>query len=1612
MSQKILNQAIKLLPSKSPESLKTFLKDFFKNVPPEDLSLITPEGMAETAQKHWALLKDAQEGKAGIAINTVLDKANDNAIGHTTIDIASLDMAFLVDSIGAEITSTYGRTIQLLVHPILHVEKNDNGQIKTVTEKSDKNRQTISLIHIRLQGTMSGKEVKKLENALQQIVSDVYFATRDWHEMRTKLRTCQATLDRAPKDYTREEINEYLSFLEYIYQDNFTLLGYREYKFIERNGEIKSQTVRNSSLGLLHNDVSPVYISTKKDGLPQDLQRLRQGLPPLTVSKVNKKSTVHRPVPLDAIAVKQFDKNGNVVGEVLFIGLFTSVTYSRSIQDIPYLRYKIKQVFRMADFASGTHDCKALNHILEKYPRDELFQIEPQQLLETSTSILRLQERQRIALYTRRDPFGRYISCLVYVPRERFDTKLRVQIQDILEKELSGECGNHHTNVDDSPLARVMFTIYFNSDKSANKKIDIDKIERKLQEAGQLWSEHLTLAMHNMEYNEHETLRLVAKYGEAFPISYRETFSAKEAIHDINKVESVLATGQFSPDIYKCAYCLGNEIRVKIYNRNEPVTLSAILPVMENMGLQVISEIPFEIKPNGSNDTVWVHDFMLQAENDSDADKVNQVKDVFEEALTKIWYGETEDDGLNRLTLSAHMDWRSIMILRACIRYLRQARYPFSTRYMERALTNNPDLAQKIVDLFMTLHNPNNVTEAQSQAAKHSMAIDHGLEAVDSLDEDRIIRSITGIIEATLRTNFFQPDEDGKPKHYIALKLDSHAVDELPEPKPFREIFVYAPEVEGIHLRGDKIARGGIRWSDRHEDFRTEVLGLMKAQQVKNSVIVPMGAKGGFIMKRPPEEGGREAFMAEGIACYKTFIRALLDITDNRKGKKIIPPKNVVRLDENDPYLVVAADKGTATFSDIANSISAEYDFWLGDAFASGGSAGYDHKKMGITARGAWESVKRHFRELNHDTQTQDFDVIGVGDMAGDVFGNGMLLSEHIHMIAAFNHLHIVCDPNPNPAQSYKERKRLFDAVKGWDEYDTKALSKGGRIYSRQEKSLELTPEIKTRFEITKDRVTPAELIQALLRSRTDLLWFGGIGTFIKASSETHADVGDKVNDALRIDAKEVRARAIGEGANLGITQRGRIEFAAKGGRLNADFIDNSGGVDSSDHEVNIKILLTEVMNSNDNKMTLSSRNKLLAQMTDEVSALVLRHNYQQTQGISLAELNAAEDLGMHAEWIKDLERDEGLDRILECLPSEEEIALRKTAGKGLTRPEISLLISYAKITFTKDLMESTVPDLPETKHFLTNYFPTPLRKKFAKEIEQHRLKREIIATALASSMVNRLGPTFIKDRMEKTGSSPSDITCAYLIVREAFDLSALWKQIETLDNKVPAEVQLRAMESIAQMAEREVTWFLTRLGRDPDISKDTPEFKAGITHLREKLESVVTPSQMQAIENHTAMGVNDGLPRDLARQIAMIPRLGAACDIIRTSMECKTSISATAATYFAAGDYFPLHWLRKQARFLHTDNRWASEALEGMIDQLYSCQTGITMRILDDLKKEIKNGACGPDGNDIVQCWLKTHGHQAIQLEPLFTEIKQAGKVDLPVLMIAEQRLRSLYGG
>lgn len=1568
----------------SSSSFKSFENAYRSNLSIDDAKHIHKDLLSNAIAWQFDLFsKRSSSSKIDIRVSNVSHKHDGWDHPRTVISIICPDMAFIVDSVIACL-SDRGHLIESSVHPILYAE---NGKIHS--ESKGKIHPT-ALFFIELTRRLTPDQIRELHDDLSQVMNDVRDGTKNWKDIKKAVLTAKSGIENAP-DIHKDDLNELTDFVSYVHDDNFTLLGCAYFK---TNAKSKLVIETESGLGFL----SP---SRQKDFLPDvDLAYIQSAFEtqsgPVIIGKSSLSSTVHRRVPLDLIVIKQYNASGKAIGAFALLGLFTSVTYSRSLRGIPFLRQKSKKIIARAEFEDNSHDARALRHIIEKYPRDELFQMDDSKLYKACIAIMKLQERPRIALLLRNDLTSRFMTSLIYVPRDRFDTRLRLKFQKILEDELNVQALNFAVTIDDSHLVRVLFTL-----KPQGQHINIssalaNKIEDKLQMAGRSWADTLQDALSHKFKDDDQTAQMVQWYGEAFPISYQESYDASQTVQDIIKLESVIKSETVSTDL-QIKDAEAGHYSLKIFAPKSPLILSDILPILENMGLKVIAEYPHEIRPS-HNGIIWIQDIHVAPSQSSAAINFALVKPLFEDCLAQLWSQSLENDRLNQLVLFSGLDARRVSIVRCYVRYARQSKMPYSLPYIEQAVTDYPHIAKLFINFFEEKFHPKSHNVKQAEITKQKIIAE--LQNVKSIDQDRILRSILGMIDATLRTNFYQD------KIYISIKLDPSKTPELPDPRPYREMFVYAPHVEGVHLRGDKVARGGLRWSDRHEDFRTEVLGLMKAQQVKNSVIVPMGAKGGFVVKNPPTEGGRDAYQKEGVRCYQTFIRGLLDITDNQKGTKIIPPHNVVRLDGDDPYLVVAADKGTATFSDIANTISLEYGFWLGDAFASGGSAGYDHKKMGITARGSWESVKRHFREMNINTQTTDFTVIGVGDMGGDVFGNGMLQSEHICLIAAFNHLHIFVDPNPNSKTSYKERARLFKAVKGWDQYDTKLLSKGGRIYNRSDKILKLTPEIQARFAIEHNEISPNDFIQVLLRSQTDLLYFGGIGTYIKASTESHQDVGDRTNDSLRINADEIRALVIGEGANLATTQRARVEYALRGGRINTDFIDNSAGVDTSDHEVNIKILLAA------STLTTKSRNELLEKMTDEVADLVLRDNYQQTQALSLMQLQAHETLMNDSAFMNSLERDGLLNKKIEFLPSESIISERYKNGQGLTRPELSLILSYAKIVFTKELVNTNIPDHPDMQDWAIHYFPRALQTKYRKEILGHKLYRDIVATMISNAIINRMGPTFVRLTMEQTGCNAADVTRAFMTVRDAFGLRPLWDKVESLDNKVPALTQLKALRKISRLAQRETTWFLTKLGRAVKRAEDGKIYGAGVDAIRKNVQIILPSDTLNVIKEQEAMWVADGLPTSLAHDIALFKILGSAPDIVHITQKYKTDLLNTAKLYFAIGSLFKFDWLRTEAKKLHGDNEWSRSVIASVLDGLYEAQANLTIKVLNQnniAKGKTAKSKSSSSIQSILGKWTDENRKMIDDIISTITNVKENNLVDISVLLVLEQKFRAL---
>jgi glutamate dehydrogenase len=1424
------------------------------------------------------------------------------------------------------------------------------------------------------------------------------------------------------------------AFLNWLLDDNFIFLGVRDYKVgrSKRGGELR--VIEGSGLGILRE--TPETVTSRPLSSLADAARKSQRLP-LMITKTNARSTVHRRGYLDYIGVLRFDKRGRTIGERRFLGLFTSTAYNLNAMDTPLVRERARQVLANSGLVERGHAWKSMVHTLETLPRDELFQANSKELQETALGVLNLQERQRVRLFIRRERYGRFYSCLVFIPREHFNTENREEIQDILKRALKGARLDYGVHVSESSLARLQVIV--RPRPGARIKFDVAALEKKIVEAVRSWRDELGAILVE-KLGEENGLMAARRFGRAFPEAYKEDISPWVAAFDVENATAVYQGEDLRMSLYRPRKSRGGFIRLKIFRKDAPIPLSDVLPMLENLGLHIVNERPYELRMP-RDQRLWIQDFDMIPAVDRELD-LDVIRGLFQEAFERTLRGDAESDGFNRLVIAAQMNWRQVKVIRAYCKYLLQTGVPFSINYMADTLARHPAIARLLVELFEAFFDPSREEESdfrkelaskrlgrrfgvllKDELARDRVLLDfiselvaargknrellitaikrafrRALESVSSLDEDRILFAFYGVIRVTLRTNYFQAGADGSAKEYISFKLDSKALPELPRPRPFREIWVYSPRVEGIHLRGGKIARGGLRWSDRREDFRTEVLGLMKAQSVKNTMIVPVGAKGGFFVKRMPETGGRDAVMAEVIDCYSLFINGLLDITDNLDKDNIIPPADVFRRDEDDPYLVVAADKGTATFSDTANGIADQHGFWLGDAFASGGSVGYDHKGMGITARGAWEGVKRHFRESGTDIQREAFTVVGIGDMSGDVFGNGMLLSRQIRLKAAFNHLHIFLDPDPDAKTSFQERKRLFRLSRSsWTDYRPELISPGGGVFSRLDKTIPLSPQIRKWLGVKEENLTPNALIRELLKAPVDLLWNGGIGTYVKSSSETHADVGDLANNVLRANGNELRCKVIGEGGNLGVTQRGRIEFAQAGGLINTDFIDNSAGVDTSDHEVNIKILLNLAIRAGE--LDFEERNRLLAGMTDEVAALVLRSNYLQTQAISMMVKFSGPRLGAKQHFINVLEEQGSLDRELEYLPDNEELAERRLTGEGMVRPELAVLLSYSKIILYQQLLASDVPEDDYLSGELTRYFPVPLQEKCGHLMSEHRLKREIVATQVTNSLVNRMGASFALRMNEDTGSSPGEVARAYSIAREVFDARSFWSQIEALDNKVDSELQISAMINMWRLLRQATRWLLNLQGRTLDIRVMVDRLTPGLQVLEKSIGDTMKAEESEEMMRQIQPYVDGGFSRKLARHTVMLQRLFPTLDVVETAARRRTDVNLVAKVFFGLGDTLDLKWLRKQVESLNVAGQWHAVSRANLRDELFSVHNKLVERVLHS-----------DGGNkEPVESWMETNQEALKPVRHMLSDMKKNAEMDYPTISVAVRALEQL---
>jgi glutamate dehydrogenase len=1586
LAQTLLSHAERTLESGEP-SLLGFFQALYRNAAAEDIDRFQPDALVALAR-----LVHAHAQKHAPAQSLVeLCESHEISPAYSTVESILIavndDMPFLFDSLVGEITSQ-GLRPRAVFHPIVTL----NGQ-------------ATSIIVLIVDPVIGEERRRAVIEGATAVLGQVRVAVRDWHMMTTRLHESIDRLKAHPPQINPVELAEDIAFLEWLSANHFTMLGCRDYVFVGKNGG-RLDPMTGSGLGVLADDDARVLRRGPDRGrLTAEVRAFLTMPSPLIITKSSERSCVHRRVHMDYVGVKIFDENGALLGERRFVGLFTSGVYSSQPGEIPLLRRKVSHVIECAGLPANSHDSKALTHILDNFPRDELFQISADDLFATAMGILKLGERPKVKLFARFDRFDRFVSILAFVPRDRYDTVVRERIHALLARAFDGRISASTPTIDDSPLARVHYIVGRN--EGERPAVNIHELERQVRAAIRTWDDGLLNAL-IAAYGEQAGRETFQEGNASFSPGYRGVFTPEIAVEDLKEFETLEReeTAKLRARVYRRPDDAHNALRLKLYVLGDVLPLSVSMPIFENLGLRVIAEdsFPLTLRHKGWNRDAVVLDFAMERADDGPA-HLADIKAPLQDAFHAIIAGAAESDGFNKLVIGAGLQWRDITILRAGAKFLRQAGFAFSQDYMEHALTHNPDIATLLVALFHARNDPAGADAGSVEELNRR--IDAALGDVPSLDDDRIIRRLRNVIDCVLRTNFYQPAEGGGPKPYLAMKLDSHKLDELPAPRPLVEIFVYAPDVEGVHLRFGKVARGGIRWSDRREDFRTEILGLVKAQQVKNAVIVPVGAKGGFYPKRLPVNATREAVQAAGIAAYKILINALLDVTDNlHHDGSVIAPPSLIRHDEDDPYLVVAADKGTATFSDIANAIAEERGFWLGDAFASGGSHGYDHKKMGITARGAWEAVKRHFRELGHDVQATPFTVVGVGDMSGDVFGNGMLLSRRTRLIAAFDHRHVFVDPDPDPEMSWTERKRMFELPRSsWDDYDKSLISKGGGVFPRTAKEIALTPEIAALTGATKDKLSPGELIKALLKAPVDLIFFGGIGTFIKARSQSNLDVGDRTNDALRIDGADVRARVVAEGANLGVTQLGRVEYARAGGRINTDAVDNSAGVDTSDHEVNLKILLSGPLRRGD--LAADARDALLNEMTDDVAAHVLKDNYDQTLALSVAQIRTANDLDAHGRFMRDLETRGKLDRSVEFLPDDVELRLRAQRDLGLSRPELAVLLAYAKLDLDAEIVASDLPDDRAFVTTLSGYFPRAAVARFPAEVEQHRLRREIISTCLANRIVNLAGPVFVSRMKEMSGAPGPRVARAFVVAEGAFGLAALKTRIDALDGAVKADVQTGMYTDISEILRRLGLWFITNIPVTADLAETIALYRAGVEALRGTFASLVSPIEGQIVEARIESLKSAGVPEDVADDVAVLPLMSGTPEIALLAHMRGLNVDLVAGAYFGIGAAVGIDRVRLLAQRIPAVEHWDRLAIRRIVDDLFAGQRKLAADALGLLDPAHKGSR--KDGAEAAEKWAAQHGEQLERARSFLTALEQAGELSVAKLTLASSQIREL---
>lgn len=1581
--QTLINAILEALPRSLSEDhrrqLSEFVPAYFKHLLDEELSTLSAEDLAGAALSHWQLARCNNTEKPRVQVLNPTFDTNGWQSAHTIIQIIAADQPWLVSSLQANL-DRHGHTVHRIIHPIMCVSRDENGQWQSLSSEGSSE----SLIHIEIDALTDEHqaELKELVAQLFEILGVI----------RADASTVRQNLVQIADSLTDPEQVDFVRWLD---EKQFACIG-------------SASLLSADGFSALH-DVHGIMAERAGDSQWHSTDLLPEGLGgstldeafgdmSLIICKTGRHSPIIRNEPADMVIHVQRDSNGSISRLDCIVGLFIAGLQNEAVSKIPWMRERAERVLQASGASLESHDGKAIAATLRSLPREMLIQTHSSELLKMANGIVALQERQQVRLFNSSDALGRFCNCLVYIPRDAYSRDLRLSIEHILKTHINGLSAGFDTRFSsESALARLHFVIQKNPPYL--RDIDWPGIEHHIRQAAVTWVDKLEATLRD-QHNEINAMQLQRRYANAFPSSYREDYSARAAAADIDFIENHLPEEAPVMSFYRHIVADTGIINFKLFSLNQPVSLSDVIPIIENLGLRVESEHPFEIR-RLDKPLVWIHEFTVQQTSQSTDANIEQTAARVQNAFNHIWQGDVENDGFNRLILDAELDWRQVVILRALCKYLLQIDVPFSQAYMIDSLVANAGITRLLVQLFETRFMPGRGTPVQEEMNALLEQIDIELDNIVSLDEDRILRGYRNLILSTLRTNAYRTEDSGDLRSFLSFKFDSASVPDLPLPRPMVEIFVYSSRVEGIHLRGGPVARGGLRWSDRREDYRTEVLGLMKAQMVKNAVIVPVGSKGGFYVKAPlPAE--RDAMMEIVVDCYRTFLSGLLDITDNLDGSTVIVPPQVVRYDGDDPYLVVAADKGTATFSDYANEVAMSYGFWLGDAFASGGSVGYDHKKMGITARGAWESVKRHFRNLNLDTQQEEFTVVGIGDMAGDVFGNGMLLSEHLNLVAAFNHQHIFIDPTPDAKAAFEERKRLFVMPRSsWSDYNTSLISAGGGIYSRQAKQIDLTPEARQVLGTNEERLTPTALISIILKAPVDLLWNGGIGTYVKSRSETHAQAADRANDGLRINGAELRAKVVGEGGNLGFTQKGRIEFAQNGGLIYTDAIDNSAGVDCSDHEVNIKILANAVVASDD--MTIKQRDLLLESMTDDVAAHVLRDNYLQTQCIDLCITDGGTAFNEQSRFMQHLEAIGRLDRVIEYLPDADEIAERMANGKSLVRPEIAVLVSYSKMVMFDELMDSTFTQDPSLESVLMDYFPQALKSAHAEQIRTHRLRPEIIATIVTNDVVNRLGPTFVFRMQQELNATSSEVATAFVIVKEIFHLPELWSSIECLDNQIAADEQYRMQILVRGLVERATHWLIrTRKTHSAPISELVEHFTPGLDELIEAMPDCLSAAEQVTLTQRVTHFMKAGAPEETATAVARVVPLSSALDIVEIARSVEQPVAGVAAVYFALGQHLELSWLREKIGNLVVSSHWHKLATAELRGDLHYQQR--------HLSAEVANGTdvTLPAQERVLQ-WASRNAAATVQYQALISDLKANSSIDFAMLSLAINEVHKL---